>query len=257
MQKKTIKTTITTVLLAMLLLAMVPAAYSMDMHRDAGPGAKCDGHMMHHKMIERIDIPVTVTGASNDSSTYTINAMAIKGMKDKVMVVTLDKPLAGAYNATSDMGYMYTGDRAGMNIRVDTIANSTIPVAGTSGIMSIVDPQIEYKGKDYTIVEFRKLAIYLPDGTAKTYIFEKPIKMLKSKDRKMAITDAYPAYTKEMTKAFQGGATFPAEAAPVALKDIITAERSANPELVRDTRPQAAAPPQPTATAQPAPTTGT
>ncbi len=244
MRKKTIKTTITAVILAALLLALVPAAYSQDMHRDAGPGDRWEGH---HKMIERIDIPVTVTGTGNDSSTYTINAMAIKGMKDKAMVVTLDKPLTGVYNTSSDMGYMSTGEKAGMNVRVDSVANSSIPVAGASGVMSIIRPHIEYKGRDYTIVEFHKLAVYLPDGSVKAYDFEKPVKMLRSKDRKVVITDAYPAYTKALAEAFKGGATFPADAAPVALKDIVTADKSASPELVRDMRPQAA-PPQEAAT---------
>lgn len=242
MRIKTLKTIIAVLLTAVMLLAMAPAAYSLDMH-GAGCSGKWDGgHMMGH-MIQRVDIPVTISGTSGNSTTYTVNAAAIKGKKSNAAVITFDKPLIGVYNSSNDMGYMSTKSLDGMTIRIDTVKNSTLPVAGASAVMSVQDIKVKCKTRDYTITEFHRVVMHLPDGTVKAYDLEKPVTMIKSKDRKMVVTDANPAYTKALMDAFQGGSTFPAGTAPMSIQDLISSEASASSMKVGGMTPPAAAPP--------------
>lgn len=232
----------------MFLAAMAPAAYSDHHWKDSGRGGWHHKHM--GKMIKRVDIPITVTGTSDSSTTFTMQGMAVEGRKGKVMVVTLDKPLTGKYNMTSDMAYVSTGDMAmdqmgmgGMNIRVDNASNSTLPVAGASAVLGLSDIRVEYKGRDYTIASFGKMSVYLPDGTVRSYDLEKPVKVIKSKERKTVVWDAYPGFTKALGDALKGGATFPADAAPLKLADYEASVMSSTPMTVSDTKSEAAAKP--------------
>lgn len=232
------KTIMAALMLAILLLAAVPAAYADDPHHDdAGCGCKGDGH--DHR-IQRIDIPVTVTDKSGPSTTYAVSDMAITGKRDKVAVITLDKPMTGVYNTSNDMGYMPTKDRAGMDIRVDTVNNSSLPASGASAILSVGKLNIEYKGRDYSIVEFHKLAVHLPDGSVKAYFFEKPVKVLKSKDRKVVITDAYPGYTKALKEAFAGDQTF---SSAVPIQDLRRSEAGITEIVVVEPKMESVPPP--------------
>lgn len=232
----------------MFLLAMAPAAYSDHHWKDSDRGGWHHKHM--GKMIKRVNIPITVTGTSDNTATFTLQSMAFEGKKGKVMVVTLDKPLTGKYNMTSDMASISTGDMAmdhmgmgGMNIRVDNASSSTLPVAGASAVLGLSDIRIEYKGKDYTIASFGKMSVYLPDGTVRSYDLEKPVKVIKSKERKTVVWDAYPGFTKAIGDALKGGATFPADAAPLKLMDYEASVMSSTPMTVSDTRSEAAAMP--------------
>ena len=119
------------------------------------------------------------------------------------------------------MGKMGTGSRGveGMNIRVDSANSSTIKVAGTSAVLGLSDFNIECKTKDYTIASFSKMSVYLPDGTVRSYNLSRPVKVIKSMERKTAVWDAYPAFSKALGDALKGGTTFPADAAPVKVAD--------------------------------------
>lgn len=232
----------------MFLAAMAPAAYSDHHWKDSGRGGW--HHKYMGKMIKRVDIPITVTGTSDSSTTFTMQGMAVEGRKGKVMVVTLDKPLTGKYNMTSDMAYVSMGDMAmdqmgmgGMNIRVDNASNSTLPVAGASAVLGLSDIRVEYKGRDYTIASFGKMSVYLPDGTVRSYDLEKPVKVIKSKERKTVVWDAYPGFTKALGDALKGGTTFPADAAPLKLTDYEASVMSSTPMTVSDTKSEAAAKP--------------
>jgi hypothetical protein len=241
MRIKTLKTIMAVLLITAMLLAMAPAAYSHDM-QGAMCGGKWDGKGVGHR-VQRVDIPVMITGTSGNSTTYTVNAVAIKGKKDMVAVVTFDNPLKGVYNASNDMGYMSTKNKDGMTIRVDTVNNSTLPVAGASAVMSVQHIRRECKTRDYTITSFDRVVMHMPDGTVKAYDLEKPVTMIKSKDRKMVITDANPAYTKALMDSLQGGSTFPTGTAPMPIQDLISSEASASSMNVGGMKPMAVAPP--------------
>jgi len=232
----------------MFLAAMAPAAYSDHHWKDSDRGGWHHKHMMG-KMIKRVDIPIIVTGTSDGSATFTVQGMAIEGRKGKVVVVTMDRPLMGNYNMTRDMAYVSIGDMAmdhrgmaGMNIRVDNASSSTLPVAGASAVLGISDIRVEYMGRDYTIASFGKMSVYLPDGTVRSYYLDRPVKVVKSMERKTVMWDAYPGFTKAMGDALKGGTTFPADAAPLKLTDYEASVMSSTPMTVSDAR-SAAVPP--------------
>jgi len=236
--------------LAVFLAATAPAAYSHHW-AESGEGGWHHKHMMH--WIKRVDIPITITGTSSDSAKFTINKMAIEGKKGKVMVVTPDTPLSGSYNMSHDMAYISMGAMGmghmgveGMNIRVDSVNNSSIPVAGASAVLGLSDFRIECKGKDYTIATFSKMSVYLPDGSVKSYNLSKPVKVIKSRERKMAVWDAYPAFSKALGDALKGGATFPASASPLKMANYDTAVSGSVEQTIGEAKPMEAteAPPE-------------
>jgi hypothetical protein len=215
--------------LVVFLLAMVPAAWS-----DMGGRVRGEGYgygKMGHK-IKSIEVPITVTGTADNTTTFTFSAASIVGKKGKAGVVTFDKPLTGTYNMSSDMAYISTKGVDGMNIRVDAVNNTTLPVAGASAILDIGKVKTEYREKDLSISEFHRLSVHLPDGTVKTYVLEKPVKVIKDKERKTVVWDAYPGFTDILKGALSGGATFPANAAPMNVGDLVRAEKSATPTYV-------------------------
>jgi hypothetical protein len=219
MQIKTLKSILAVLLTAAVLLSIAPAAYSMDMH-----GGKCSArHMMGHGM-KSIYIPIMVTGTKDNSTVYTVNSVAFKGMGDKAGVVTFDKPLMGVYNASRDMGFMPTKGLDGMTIRIDTPNNSTLPVAGAAAVMTIKGIWKECKTRDYSISSFDSVVIHLPDGTVKAYNLAKPVTMIKSKDRKFVVTDANPDYTKALSDATRGGNVFAPGTPPMSVQDLINSE---------------------------------
>ncbi len=226
MQASTLRKILTIAVLAIFLLAIAPAAWS-DM---GGRGHQGYGAMGHK--IKSIEVPITVTGTADNSTAFTLSAASIEGKMGKAAVVTLDKPLAGTYNTSSDMAFISTKDIDGMNIRVDTANNVTLPVAGASAVLGIGRVRTEYRGKDLSISEFHRLSVHLPDGTVKAYDLEKPVKVIKSKERKTVVWDAYPGFTDALKGALSGGATFPADAAPMKVSDLISAEMGSTPTHV-------------------------
>ncbi len=180
-------------------------------------------------MIKSIEVPITVTGTSGNTTTFTVSAASVTGKRGRAAMVTFDKPLAGAYNTSNDMAYISLKDVDGMSIRVDTANNTTVPVAGASAVLGIGRIRSEYRGKDLSISEFHKLSAHLPDGSVRVYDLEKPVKVIKSKDRKAVVWDAYPGFTDALKSALASGATFPADAAPMKVSDLASAEMSAMP----------------------------
>lgn len=239
MQVTTLKRLLVIFVLALFLASLAPAAIS-DRGRDGGYGH----HMMGHK-IKRADVPITVTDMTGDSTSFTVNGMAIEGKKGIVMVVTMDKPLTGKYNMTNDMAYVAHDPMAmgGMNIRVDKANNTTLPVAGASAVLGLEKIKVNYVSKDYSIAEFGRMSVYTPDGAVKTYDLEKPVKVIKSKGRKTVVWDAYPGFTKALADALKGGTTFPADAAPLKLMDYSASIESSTPMKVEDTKPMSMPPP--------------
>ncbi len=233
MQALTLRKVFAVAVLAVFLLAMAPAAWS-DTGHTWGRGYGKVGHK-----IKSIEVPIVVTGTAGDSTAFTISAAAIEGRRDKAAVVTLDRPLTGKYNSSSDMAFISTKGLDGMSLRIDTANNTTLPVAGASAVLGIGKVETEYRGKDLSISEFRKLSVHLPDGTVKAYVLEKPVKVIKSRDRKAVAWDAYPEFTNALKGALSGGATFPADAAPIKVSDLASAEAAASPARIAAPAPSA------------------
>jgi hypothetical protein len=229
-------------LVLMLLLALVPGAMAHSEYR---------GHeWMKSHDIECIDIVKTITGTSGDHMTFKVPAMAVKGKEGKVATFTFPTPLEGSYNTSTDMGYISTRNAKTSDIAIRPFANATLNVAGASAVMSMRGIKVLLKEDDLFVFEFHKIGMYLPDGKGMEYKLEKPVKVIYSKDRKTLVIDAYPGLTSSMSGAFTG-ATFPADAQPVLVKDIAIAEMSGESMWAGHMRPTATATPMPTYTATP------
>jgi hypothetical protein len=217
-------------MMLIVLLSVAPAALSHGWHQ----GGMGEGRRMGH-MIQRIDMPITVTGTKDNTVAFVVNNVAMVGHKDKVGVVTFDKPVQGAYNMTDNMAYMTNAGATGMNIRVDDMNTSALPVAGSAGVMSMGNISVLYKGKDYAIMQFGKVSFHLPDGSVKSYDLDKPVKVIKSYDRKSGVMDASPGFTNAIKDVFVGGKTFPADAPPMKVADLMKTEAGKTAMRIVDT----------------------
>jgi hypothetical protein len=218
-------------MMLIVLLSVVPAALSHGWHHGGMGG---EGRRMGH-MIQRIDMPITVTGTKDNTASFIVKNVAMVGHKDMAGVVTFDKPVKGAYNMTDNMAYMTNAGATGMNIRVDDMNTSALPVAGSAGIMSMGNISVLYKGKDYAIMQFGKVSFHLPDGTVKSYDLDKPVKIVKSYERKSGVMDASPGFTNAIKDVFSGGKTFPADAPPMKVSDLMKTEAGKTAVRIADT----------------------
>jgi len=216
--------------MVIVLLSVAPAALSHGWHN----GGMGEGRSMGH-MIQRIDMPITVTGKKDNTVAFVVNNVAMVGHKDKAGVVTFDKPVQGAYNMTDNMAYMTNAGATDMNIRVENMTTLALPVAGASGIMSMGNISVLYKGKDYAIMQFGKVSFHLPDGTVKSYDLDKPVKIVKSYERKAGVMDASPGFTNAMKDVLVSGKTFPADAPPMKVADLMKAEAGKTAMRIVDT----------------------
>jgi hypothetical protein len=208
----------------------------------------------HH--IERIDMVKTVTGQSGDSVTFDVPSMAIKGKEGEVATITFLTPLKGSYNKSYDMGYISTSGGKSSDIAVRPYDNATLNVSGASAVVTMKGIKTLLKEENYFVCDVSQLGVYMPDGTAKTYKLEKPVKVTYSKDRKMVVVDSYPSLSKEMMRDYTAGATFPSGTPPIKVKDIASAEMSGEVHRIGYTPPTASARPtvMPTATPTATPT---
>lgn len=241
---KSVRISLALSLVLVLLLALVPGAMAHGEYR-------AHDWMKSHE-IERIDIVKTVTGTSGNSVTFDVPGMAVKGKEGEVASFTFPTPLDGRYNTTAGMGFISTKNSKTSDIAIRPYANATLNVAGASAVMSMKGIKVLLKEDDYFIFEFHKLGLYLPNGKGMEFKLEKPVKVIYSKDRKMLVIDAYPELTDSMSGTYTG-ATFPASAQPVLIKDIASAEMSGEPMRAGHMLPTATAivTPMPSATATP------
>jgi hypothetical protein len=216
-QMRSVRISLALSLVLVLLLALVPGAMAHSEYR-------AHDWMKSHE-IERIDIVKTVTGTSGNSVTFNVPGTAVKGKEGEVASFTFPTPLDGRYNTTAGMGFISTKNSKTSDIAIRPYANATLNVAGASAVMSMKGIKVLLKEDDYFIFEFHKLGLYLPDGKGMEYKLEKPVKVIYSKDRKMLVIDAYPELADSMSGIYTG-ATFPANAQPVLIKDIASAEMS-------------------------------
>ncbi len=219
MHLKTIRTLLAVCVLLALFLSFLPGAMAH------GEGHRAMGWMKSHE-IQQIDMVKTVTGQSGDSMTFTVPSIAVKGKEGEVATIKPLTPLMGSYNTSYDMGYISTKGLKSADIALRPYKNATLDVSGGTLVMSMKDIHVLLKDKDYFIFKFHKLGIYLPDGTGKEYMLEKPVHVIYSKDRKMLVIDAYPALSRALKSEVAGGATFPAGTTPVLVSDIAKAEMS-------------------------------
>lgn len=118
----------------------------------------------------------------------------------------------------------------------------------------IKDIKVLFKGSGYSVLEVGKIALYLPNGTGKTYVLDKPVKVMYAKDRKVISVDSYPPLSSTLSAAYASRYVFPADIPPVYIKDIAKAERSGEASTIGYTPPVVAPIPGASVTPTPTPT---
>lgn len=148
--------------------------------------------------------------------------------KEIAAVATYKKPLMGTCNVSTGTGMISFADALPATATIDYVNNMSIPVAGANAVVALQDFKmtggVKGKGKGNYDIQFGKMIVYLPDGTAQSMKLDKPVKMSVSLDQMKLTIDANPTVAGMMAGMLKAGATFPAGAKPVRLNDILAAK---------------------------------
>lgn len=245
---KTLKILLTMGAIFVLFTAMMPGALS-----DQSYGGM--GWSKSHKGIKSIDMVKTVTDVTDGNIMFQIPSIAVTGKEGKVYTMTFPTPPTGAYSLKYGAGYVSMQGVNSADVAVRPMNNATLGIADTSMVVSMKDIKVLMDDRDTFVFEYGKIGIMLPDGTAKVYSLDKPVRMTFSKDRKIMMIDAYPSYGDILSYAYTNMAKFPADAQPLSIQDMRNAESLGRIQSIGTApilRPAATA--TPTATATPSPT---
>ena len=260
---KTLKILMTVGALLVLFTALMPGALS-----DGGYGkdddsckdsyCKKESSKGHHH-IKSIDMVKTVTSVRDNTVFFQVPSAAITTMDGKVSTVTFPTPLAGAYNLRGGMGFMSVGGAKSADVAIRPLDTATLNISGTSMVMTMKDIKVlmHDKDKDKFMFEYNKLAVLLPDGTEKVYCLDKPVQVTYSKERKLVMIDAYPAYGDILAYAYTNMGKFSDDQPPLRIKDMRVAESTGRVQSIGTApilRPAATAVPTASPTTTPPPT---
>jgi hypothetical protein len=164
-----------------------------------------------------------VTGTSGDSVTLNVLNTVVKNKDNSVLTKDLTPPTPVQYFYANDtvkfggQNRMTLGELQGY-ARTDYDA-ATINVAGASAVMAAKHVGVSMKdgGVEFQIPGF---TVYLPDGTVKTYKFDTPLKASMALGSTTMSTAGNPQLKAALQDIAKEGAKFPANAAPIKIKDI-------------------------------------
>jgi hypothetical protein len=205
--------------LAVLMSMALPAA-SQDVTSSADM-AGLSAFMPHDVMFA-----VSAGSVSGGNATFTVPYSAKVYKMDTVdygAVTTFSQPLQGMYNVSSSRGQISTVNALPATIVVDQLNNSSIPVAGTNAVVALRNITNMGAAKGKFTFQFKTVSVYMPNGTAKTYNLNKPVKVSYAVDQNIVTTQADPAFTRVMSDLFITGGMFPADAQPVRLNAVLAA----------------------------------
>lgn len=239
-----------TIILAVVLLGCAPPALSLDdqsgsstdeRYSVSGPTKSRVGM---GSAANEIYLGITVGNMSGGSVAYTIPYMAITGKDNLTTVYTFKTPLAGTYNATNDMGYISTATMVPATAVYDLASNSSLPVAGTSMVMSLKGITPVSGDATYKDSSVKQVGLMIPNGSMRTFTLDKPLRITHSEDRKMVVVDSYPSFARQV-RAVMGNTTttFPAGTPPMSLMSIGASWATTTPSAISYEAPQYVPPP--------------
>jgi hypothetical protein len=175
------------------------------------------------KNIDTFYHAIAVTGASGDALSFNVLNTVVKTKDGSVLTKDYTPPIQVQYFYANDtlkysdkalsgyeefQGYIRTNYNA-----------ATINVAGASAVMAGKDITVSPKdsGIEFDIGSF---ALYMPDGTARSYKLQPPVKSVMATGKGPMTVAVTPQVKAAMMDALKSGAKFPANAAPVKIKDI-------------------------------------
>jgi type 1 fimbria pilin len=173
--------------------------------------------------IDEVYHVIKVTGIKNDSCTFDIMSAAVKGKDGKVTMMDFSKPVSAEYFFTTGKIAFSPKERApGARPKPVTVdyANASLKVAGASAVLAVKDITVLKHDRNETELQFGGLSVYLPDGTIKSYPYSPPVKVVWAKADMTATISGNPSFVNDLREALKGGATFPASAPPLPLKNV-------------------------------------
>jgi hypothetical protein len=182
-----------------ILLASLPVAMANGDYKSGGMekyGSKSKSHMIDgvYMVMAKSD----QAQASDNKHPFSITEMAIMGKDGKGAVFKFDQPLQGVYDASDDMGYISTANFKSSQVRMDSPKNLMLSTSGANAIVKLEGIKPLYKGDDYSLMKFTEVYLMKPDGQMQEYELAKPVMIVYSHDRDLAVIDAYPTFTQSI-----------------------------------------------------------
>ncbi len=215
MQRRTINILLAICVIASLLLVLTPGALSRSMH----PGNNATKVLN----IDEIYSAIKVAGITNGSATYDILNAEIKTKEGKVAIMDFAKPMSCQYFFSNNTAFITTERKTGDKIHTPVTGdynNATIKVAGASAVMVKKNITVLKQDKNGFEFQFTGIAVYLPDGSLKSYSLSTPVTVTASKDSNMVKVVGSPELKADIQDALKAGGQFAANAPPVSLKTI-------------------------------------
>jgi hypothetical protein len=170
---------------------------------------------------------ISAGSVSGGNATFNVPYSAKVYKMDNVnygAVTTFNQPLQGLYNVSNSRGQISTVNALPATIVVDQLNNSPIPVAGTNAVVALRNITNMGAAKGKFTFQFKTVSVYMPNGTAKTYNLDRPVKVSYSVDQNTVTTQADPSFTRMMSDLFITGGMFPADSPPVRLNAVLAAK---------------------------------
>lgn len=207
--------------------AALPAA-SKDTTSTAGMSAAdmsdLAGMVMPKAVMFTVEAGSTAGGNLTYAMPYAARVQSL-GDKDIAIVATYNRPLMKTVNISTGTGVISIEDALPATATIDYANRSSIPVAGANAVVVLQQFEISGVAMENDDINFQvgSINVYLPDGTTKAMKLDKPVRMSMSLDRMKMRVDASPALASKVAELFENGATFPADATPARLNDILAA----------------------------------
>jgi hypothetical protein len=192
----------------------------------AGSAAQGQGQKLENVNIGNIDTiyhAVVVTGTNNESLTFNVLNTVIKGKDGSVLTKDSTPPMPVQYFYANDTVKHGAKNRTAYEeLQGFTRTNydsATINVAGASAVVAAKGITVR-KLDNSAELQVTGFSVYLPDGTANSYKLDTPVKAVMSLDNKTMTATGNPQFRAALQDALKGGTKFPANAAPIKIKDI-------------------------------------
>jgi hypothetical protein len=164
-----------------------------------------------------------VTGTSGDSVTLNVLNSVVKNKDGSVLAKDLTPPTPIQYFYANDTVKLGSKDRMTLGelqgYTKEDYDTATINVAGASAVMAA--KHVGASMKDGNIqFQIPGFSVYLPDGTVKTYKFDTPLTASMAPGSTTMTTTGNPQLKAAIQDIAKEGVKFPANAAPIKIKDI-------------------------------------
>jgi hypothetical protein len=166
---------------------------------------------------------VVVTDMSSDSLAFNVLNSVVKNKDGSVLTKDLTPPMSVRYFYANDT-VVHGGNGQAVSNEFQGYSSTdydsaTINVAGASAVIAGKGFNVSMRdgGMEFQVASF---SAYMPDGTVKSYKLDTPIRATMSQDGKTMTAKGTPQLRAALQEIFSSGAKFPADAAPIKVKDI-------------------------------------